>query len=184
MSTLSDILRNANTRNLSSRQLAEEASKRGHSLAHATIARYLRGDHPALPQQEILEIFSEILAIPLNQLERAAGAPETEEVPFNLPAKANALNQSERKAILQLIDVMVEAKTPAPAKPWQKNLPTPDDMAYHIGAETPDGEEFRPDLYQNHRMLWDRYREEWAKHYTLAAQHKKPGDDIDEPYTD
>lgn len=184
MSTLSDILRNANTRNLSSRQLAEEASKRGHSLAHATIARYLRGEHPALPQQEILEIFSEILAIPLNQLERAAGVPETQEVPFNLPAKANALNQSERKAILQLIDVMVEAKTPAPAKPWQKNLPTPDDMAYHIGAPTPTGGEFRPDKYQDDRLIWDRHGKSWFKHYAKAANMEEPGDDIDEPYTD
>lgn len=61
--------------------------------------------------------------------------------------------------------------------------PDPSKLAYHIGAETPDGREFRPDLYQSDKMLFERYGQNWRKHYTLAAKKQVAGDDIDEPYS-
>lgn len=184
MTALSELLKKSNTQALTTREISTRADLMGHPVTHVTVSRYMRGKHPVPPKQEILEAFAAALNIPIRELEEAAGAPPTQVEPFNLPAKANALNQSEREAILQLIDVMVEAKTPPPAKPWQKNLPTPDDMAYHIGAPTPTGGEFRPDKYQDDRLIWDRHGKSWFKHYAKAAKIEEPGDDIEEPYTD
>ncbi|MFW0109518.1 hypothetical protein ACN081_02195 [Rothia sp. P13129] len=67
-------------------------------------------------------------------------------------------------------------------KHWRENIPTAEDMQYHIGTTTPDGTEFRPDLYTNHKMLWDRYGQQWQEHYTLAAKKQEPFDDIEEQY--
>lgn len=180
MSQLSKKLQELNTNGLSNRKIADRATSQGHPIHHATVARYMRGEHPNPPKIEALEAIALGMAVPLSVLEQAASTPFTQE-PFKLPRKADTLDDSERAAILHLIDVMVEAKKPA--KSWRDNLPAPEDMGYHIGAPTPDGGEFRPDKYQDHAMLWERHGKEWKNHYTLAANTKKPNDDIEEPWT-
>lgn len=180
MSKLSDHLNNLNRGELSTRQISNMAAKQGVSASHVTLSRYLRGDHPIPAKRAPLEAFAIAFGVSVEPLIELGNQPE-EGYPFELPAKAATLNEAERAAILQLIDVMVEAKKPA--KSWRDNLPAPEDMGYHIGAPTPDGGEFRPDKYQDHAMLWDRYGKEWKNHYTLAANTKKPNDDIEEPWT-
>lgn len=198
MTHLSDRLNELNKNNFSTRHLAKLATDNGHPINHATVARYLNGKHPNPPRREALEALAMALGTDLANLERESGLPESRS-PFELPAKAATLSDSERAAILHLIDVMVSSKQPQgmPGSftyEYEKALQEKEreaiarqnsmdlEMIEHIGQQTPDGGEFRPDKYQNHRMLWERYRQEWRDHYILAAKTQEPGDDIDELY--
>lgn len=184
MTHLSDRLNELNKNNFSTRQLAKLATDRGYPINHATVARYLNGKHPNPPRREALESLAVALGTDLANLERESGLPESRS-PFELPAKAATLTDSERAAILHLIDVMVANKqAPVTTLSDVPSFGGPDDMSAVIGAETPDGDEFRPDLYQSHRMLWERYGAQWREHYTLAAKKQVEGDDIDETYTE
>lgn len=113
MSQLSKKLQELNTNGLSNRKIADRATSQGHSIHHATVARYMRGEHPNPPKIEALEAIALGLGVPLSVLEQAAAAPFTQE-PFKLPRKADTLDDAERAAILHLIDVMVANKQ-APA---------------------------------------------------------------------
>lgn len=113
MTHLSDRLNELNKNNFSTRQLAKLATDRGYPINHATVARYLNGKHPNPPRREALESLAVALGTDLANLERESGLPESRS-PFELPAKAATLTDSERAAILHLIDVMVANKQ-APA---------------------------------------------------------------------
>lgn len=198
MSQLSKKLQELNTNGLSNRKIADRATSQGHPIHHATVARYMRGEHPNPPKIEALEAIALGLGVPLSILEQAAAKPFTQE-PFKLPRKADTLNDAERAAILHLIDVMVANKTP-PAPPGTvasqmsaimqahdqeaqargQGL-TPEDMAYHIGQPTPDGVPFRPDLYQDHLHLWEKYGADWYKNFWALAA-KRRAEDLDDPY--
>lgn len=198
MTHLSDKLNELNKNNFSTRQIANLATERGHSINHATVARYLNGKHPNPPRREALEALAIALGTDIANLERAAGMTESR-TPFEMPAKAATLNDAERAAILNLIDVMVASKTPSTlpgtvagqmsaimqghdreAQARAQGL-TPEDMAYHIGLPTPDGDPFRPNEYQDHLHLWEKYGENWREHYYALAA-KRRTEDIDDPY--
>lgn len=184
MTQLSEFLKNSNTQGLSTRKISELAAKKGFEISNATVSRYLSGKHPEPPSLDVLKALGAVLGVPINKLEALSGMPASS-APFELPAKAATLTDSERAAILHLIDVMVANKqAPASALSDVPSFGGPGDMSSVIGAETPDGDEFRPDLYQSHRMLWERYGAQWREHYTLAAKTQVEGDDIDETYTE
>lgn len=187
MTTLSDAIVAANTNNLSARRVQERARQAGHKVDNSTVSRYMRGEHPNPPKRKTLLAIASALSVDVAVLEEAAGLAPRQE-PFLLPAEADALDSDERAAIISLVKVMVRNKKvekELAVKPWQKNLPAPDDMAYHLGAPTPDGWTFQPDQYDDHALLWKTYGKDWEQHYyTLAANRRKPGDDIEEPYTD
>lgn len=111
MTQLSEFLKNSNTQELSTRKISELAGKKGHFISNATVSRYLSGKHPHPPKREVLQAFSIVLNIPLNTLESLSGLPGSY-APFTLPQKADTLNEAERAAILQLIDVLVAKKNP------------------------------------------------------------------------
>ena len=116
MSQLSKKLQELNSNGLSNRKIADRATSQGHPIHHATVARYMRGEHPNPPKIEALEAIALGMAVPLSVLEQAASAPFTQE-PFKLPRKADTLDDSERAAILHLIDVMVASKQAPDASP-------------------------------------------------------------------
>lgn len=177
---------------LSVRALAKEIG-----VAQTTLARQLRQDN-ALTLETLRDIS---LATGLDFLDLAIRAELITEKHANEIRGRGALNLASDEAILdELRERLARGANlneyppifdPVPApiplherrKTWRDNLPTPDDMAYHIGAPTPDGTEFRPDLYQNHKMLWDRHGKEWKNHYALAANKIIDGDDIKEPWS-
>lgn len=111
MSQLSVLLNRLNTQGLSSRRIAEEAAKHGYSISHGSVSRYLNGAHPAKPSNEMIEGLAAAFRIDADLLRAAAGIPQ-HLGPFELPADAAALNREERAAILQLVRVMVNQKTP------------------------------------------------------------------------
>ena len=111
MSQLSNLLNRLNTRGLSSRRIVEEAAKHGYTVSHASVSRYLNGTHPAKPSNDVIEALAAAFRIDADLLRAAAGIPQ-HLGPFELPADAAALNREERAAILQLVRVMVNQKTP------------------------------------------------------------------------
>lgn len=184
MTTLSDAIVAANTNNLSARRIQERARQAGHKVDNSTVSRYMRGEHPNPPKRKTLLAIASALSVDVAILEEAAGLAPRQE-PFLLPAEADALDSDERAAIISLVKVMVRNKKvekELAVKPWQKNLPSPDDMVYHIGAPTPTGGKFRPDQYQDDRLIWDRHGKNWFKHYSKATSMEEPGDDIEEPW--
>lgn len=198
MTQLSEFLKNSNTQGLSTRKISELAAKKGFEISNATVSRYLSGKHPEPPSLDVLKALGAVLGVPINKLEALSGMPASS-APFELPAKAATLNDAERAAILHLIDVMVANKTP-PAPPGtvasqmsaimqahdqeaqaRAQGLTPEDMAYHIGQPTPDGVPFRPDLYQDHLHLWEKYGADWYKNFWALAA-KRRAEDLDDPY--
>lgn len=113
MSHLSKKLQELNTQQLSNRRIADRATQLGHAIHHATVARYMRGEHPNPPKIEALEAIAIGLGVPLSLLEEAAARPFTGE-PFKLPRRADALTESERAVIISMIDALIDAKTPPP----------------------------------------------------------------------
>lgn len=111
MSHLSDVLRDLNTREYSSRKIAELAEREGHDVHYTTISRYLGGKHPIPPRYEVLAAFASALRVPIEQLTTAGNvAPRTER--FELPDEADALDEQERQAVVNLVKVMAARKRP------------------------------------------------------------------------
>lgn len=129
MSQLSNLLNRLNTREMSSRRIAEEAAKHGHTISHASVSRYMNGTHPAKPSNDVLEGLAAAFRIDAGLLRATAGVPQ-HLGPFELPADAAALNREERAAILQLVRVMVDQKTPQ----------QPGAVDYGLAADTSGGE--------------------------------------------
>jgi transcriptional regulator with XRE-family HTH domain len=112
MTALSDLLTEANVRNLSARKLALAAREAGFTLNHDTAARYLRGDH-GRPNEATLHALSKVLRIPLSRLRAAASLPASETEPYLPPAEASRLSRRQRRAIDEIIRAMLEsADTP------------------------------------------------------------------------
>lgn len=111
MTQLSEFLKNSNTQGLSTRKISELAAKKGFEISNATVSRYLSGKHPEPPSLDVLKALGAVLGVPINKLEALSGMPASS-APFELPAKAATLTDSERAAILHLIDVMVASKLP------------------------------------------------------------------------
>jgi transcriptional regulator with XRE-family HTH domain len=109
MSALSDLLNEANARNLSARSVARAAQAAGFSLNHDTAARYLRGDH-GRPDETTLLALSKVLRIPLNRLRAAASLPAEVTEPYRPPAESSRLNRRQRRAIDEIIRAMLEAQ--------------------------------------------------------------------------
>lgn len=105
MSELSDLLRGAPNAPSSTR----EASRRIDGRLHwATIAKYLRGDHPAHPDEATLQGLAEAYGLPLAKVQAAAGVP-VGAGPYRPPAEAARLNRRQQAAITELIMAMTEA---------------------------------------------------------------------------
>lgn len=106
MSALSDALNEANVENWSAREIARRGGDRVH---FATIATYLRGKH-GRPGEEILQVFSEVLHVPMSRLRQLADLPSGDEQPYEPPPEANRLDRRQRKLVDELIRMLAESK--------------------------------------------------------------------------
>lgn len=106
MSALSDALNEANVNQWSAREIARRGGDRVH---FATIATYLRGKH-GRPGEEILQVFSEVLNIPMPRLRELAELPAGDEEPYEPPREANRLDKRQRKLVDELIRMLAETK--------------------------------------------------------------------------
>lgn len=136
MTQLSEFLKNSNTQGLSTRKISELAAKKGFEISNATVSRYLSGKHPEPPSLDVLKALGAVLGVPINKLEALSGMPASA-APFELPAKAATLTDSERAAILHLIDVMVASK--------QAPMPTFSDVPSFGGPVDTADPDFHPE---------------------------------------
>lgn len=156
MTHLSDVLNAANTRQLTTRRIAELAEREGHTVHYSTIARYLGGRHPIPPRYDVLEAFSAALRVPMSELEDAAEIPSRAER-FELPAEADALNEQERQAVVQLVRVMAQSKHPNKAA-GRVDLVTPKTTAT-IHQLHPERDHLDVAAYEGADEAWLRRRE-------------------------
>lgn len=109
MTTLSDALKKANTHQYSARRISELATAQGYKVDNSTVAKYLRGEHPNPPKRKTLQALAVALDVDVAVFEKAAEmAPSL--TPFELPAEAAVLDEDERRAVLNLIKIMVRNK--------------------------------------------------------------------------
>jgi hypothetical protein len=95
-------------------------------LDRATVYKYLAGNHPANPADQVLQAFASVLpGVSVMQLRAAANQPAGAELPWIPPVEANRLTMSQRKALEAFIKATVaasellpvEAGGPAAAQP-------------------------------------------------------------------
>lgn len=157
---------------LSIRQLANKAG-----LNHSTLSRQLKDDR-ALTLETLRDIS---LATNLDFLDLAVRAELiSQEHAENIRARGSLRLADSMDIIDELARRIQKGESVSAAQPVFEAPPETSPAGYPLA---PDGQEFRPDLYQPHRMLWERYGEKWREHYTLAAKAQTDGDDIDETYT-
>lgn len=118
MSTLSDLLAQANADGLSTQRVTDLMRQRGHRIGRDTVWRYLTGRHTTVSDSYLRAFIDVFPGLDLNELRRAA------EIPPDLgtwepPAEAHTLNQREREALDVIIKSMARGKpaaaTEAPA---------------------------------------------------------------------
>lgn len=106
MSALSDALNEANVDNLSIREIARRSGDRVH---HSALGKYFKPTH-GKPSEDVLEVFSEVLKIPMPRLRELAGLPAGGETPYEPPREANRLDVRQRKLVNELIRMLAETK--------------------------------------------------------------------------
>jgi hypothetical protein len=93
-------------------------------LDRATVYKYLAGNHPANPTDQVLQAFASVLpSVSVTQLRAAANQPIGEELPWIPPVEANRLTMPQRRALDAFIKATVaaselasvEAALPVPA---------------------------------------------------------------------
>lgn len=78
MSALSDALNEANVDGWSARDIARRSGDRVH---FGTVSNYLTGRH-GRPSEDVLEVFSEVLNIPMPRLRQLAELPAGDQEPY------------------------------------------------------------------------------------------------------
>lgn len=106
---LSTLLRKHLPDGWSGREVAREAARLKLDLSPATANNYLNGKIPAKPKVATLEAFAAVFRIDKALLLSAAGLPTPQER-YRGPVESKLLDQRERLAIDELINVLLVAK--------------------------------------------------------------------------
>lgn len=106
MSALSEALVAANVEDWSAREIARRGGDR---VSHSQIGKYLKPTHPR-HGEDVLQVFSEVLRIPMPKLRQLAGLPAGDPEPYLPPAEANRLDSRQRRVINELIRMLAETK--------------------------------------------------------------------------
>lgn len=92
-------------------------------LDRATVYKYLAGNHPANPADQVLQAFASVLpGVSVMQLRAAANQPAGAELPWIPPVEANRLTMPQRKALDAFIKATVAASELLPV---EAGLPMP-----------------------------------------------------------
>ncbi|MFW0184917.1 hypothetical protein ACN083_05360 [Rothia sp. CCM 9418] len=114
MKNLSKTLKQASIKhNYSLQDIAHRAEQLGYSIGKTTIHRYLSGQIPAKPNPEVLDALGQVLGLDRAQLRFLAQLPPAGGEPFILPERAKDLTDSERAAVISVIDAILNSKTQA-----------------------------------------------------------------------
>ncbi|MFW0185018.1 hypothetical protein ACN083_05885 [Rothia sp. CCM 9418] len=143
MQKLSTTLKEASQqRSYSIHDITNRAHRLGYKVGKSTVHRYLSGQLPEKPNNEVLKAFAEVLSLDFDNLLSLAGKPQILEDPFILPREASALNRRERQAVLAIVNALLDSKaetikalnqttTPAkdPKTAIKRRKPTAEDLA-------------------------------------------------------
>ncbi|MFW0155992.1 helix-turn-helix domain-containing protein [Rothia sp. P6271] len=114
MNSLSHTLKEAcQSLGYSTQEISKRAEKHGYKVSKATAHRYMTGKVPAKPNTEVLDAFAEVLGLDSHQLRLLAQLPPAGGEPFILPERAKDLTDSERAAVISVIDAILNSKTQA-----------------------------------------------------------------------
>jgi len=87
--------------------IADEATRRGHSISRAVVAKYVAGDHGTKPPESTLLGLAAGLHLDVRELRELANRPGGELEPWKPPAVAASLTREQRKALDALIVAIV-----------------------------------------------------------------------------
>jgi hypothetical protein len=106
VSALSDALLAANVEGWSAREIARRGDDR---VSHSQLGKYLKPSHPR-PGEYVLQVFSDVLRIPMPKLRQLAELPAGDPEPYEPPAEANRLDSRQRRVINELIRMLAETR--------------------------------------------------------------------------
>lgn len=86
----------------------EAAAKTGGIMSHATLNKVALGLHSGNYAEDTLRGIALALDLPQSEVRKAAGLPPTAPSEFRLPAKANKLGPKDRKAILMMVEALLD----------------------------------------------------------------------------
>ena len=86
------------------------AQRAGGLVSHATLNNIALGRHSGVFDDDTLRGIALGLDLSLSAVRRAAGEKPTAPTEFRLPKKANRLTPAQRRAVLQVVDALLDAK--------------------------------------------------------------------------
>ena|SRR5690625_56897 len=169
MSKLSELLTQAKAGDMSLREIARRAQKRGHKLTVGTASKYFRGLH-GTPDEETLLALHEVLNIPLEDLRAAADLPTGTNEPYEPPSEANRLDLRQRKAVDEIIRLFArEERTGEPQSPTS----TEQDQT---ADQEPEPEEHHNAQQQRTTMTRRKKRARFPEPHAATSQQRDPED--------
>ena len=88
-------------------EVVARAEANGHTIHRATFANYFKGKHAKRPSEDVLQALADGLDLKVTELRDLAGQPQGELGPYKPTPLANRLNRDQRKALDELIRVIV-----------------------------------------------------------------------------
>ena len=84
------------------------AARSGGNVSHSTLNNIVLGKHGGQFDDETLHGIALALDLPQSRVREAVGATRDAPTEFRLPRKANKLSPAERRAVLTLVDALLE----------------------------------------------------------------------------
>jgi hypothetical protein len=81
-------------------------------VSHATLQSIAVGKHTGNLSEDTIHGIALALDVPQSRVREAMGLPSGTPTEFRLPAKANRLTASQRRAILKVVDALLAANDP------------------------------------------------------------------------
>lgn len=113
MTELSDLLQGAVDRGTTPVEALARIQKAGLKADKGQLYKALKGDHAEHVTEPILEAWAFGFGLDIRDLRRAMRVPIGEKVPFTPHPLANRMSRDQRKAVNNIIRVLVESATDA-----------------------------------------------------------------------
>lgn len=162
MSNLSELLEQAKPEDMSLREVARQANKRGYKLTAGTLSKYFQGMH-GTPDESTILALHEVLRIPLKDLRTAAELPTGADEPYTPPSEANRLDLRQRHAVDEIIRLLAREGTTTD----DQSATTPQ----HDDNPTEDEPEVAPDEHQRP-----------TKRVTRSTRYRAPAKSTSRPH--
>lgn len=137
MSELSELLQAAQQRNPMT--LRQREAKADGAIQFGTIGTYLRGHHPANPEESTLRALSRAFDVPLERLQMAAGVT-VGGADWTPPMEVSRLTKRQQNALTELIRAIAAGGSSDDRQSEAQKSPSPED-GVNSERQAVDGEE-------------------------------------------